>query len=182
MSGRSLTSCEVFNLGSVVKQIPCNVSVVKDSSLNVCDSCFAPLEKRKRCSKCQLVYYCSRSCQCSDWKWHQQECDFLHQQNRRVPAFIRFLARCSFLCHHEKTSVTDESYNFDSLFTDVETIREEEKLEYAEMMVLVKKYLGDTIFDVHFESSHSWMKLINQVIRNTTTICTEEVDELGYGL
>jgi hypothetical protein len=32
----------------------------------------------KCCSKCQAVYYCSKSCQKEDWKQHKQICQFLN--------------------------------------------------------------------------------------------------------
>lgn len=65
------------------------------SALNVselstrCHYCWKLAEKKlSRCSKCQVVKYCSRTCQRNDWKTHKLECashrsDRLDANNKR---------------------------------------------------------------------------------------------------
>lgn len=38
-----------------------------------------------RCSKCKLVYYCSQSCQRSDWTRHKMGC-LSYEENKRMHA------------------------------------------------------------------------------------------------
>ena len=182
MSGRSLKSRNKITVGHLVKKLECSISVVKKSAGQVCDFCFATLESRKRCSRCQKLFYCSRSCQLNDWKFHQQECPFLSQINETIPGFVRLLGKCSYSWHQEKNAKTTNDIDFSALYEDVENVTENEKLRYAEMMTLLKQFLGSKTFDMYFETPISCMKLINQVVRNTTTICSEELDEIGYGL
>jgi hypothetical protein len=37
--------------------------------------CGALIDESKRCSRCSLVYYCSRDCQRADWKAHKPKCN-----------------------------------------------------------------------------------------------------------
>jgi len=39
----------------------------------------------KRCSRCKIVYYCSRSCQAEDWLHHKLECQY-YVKRRNIPS------------------------------------------------------------------------------------------------
>jgi TPR repeat protein len=39
------------------------------------DGCGALIDESKKCSRCRLVYYCSRDCQRADWKVHKPKCN-----------------------------------------------------------------------------------------------------------
>jgi TPR repeat protein len=39
------------------------------------DGCGAIIDESKRCSRCRLVFYCSRDCQRADWKAHKPKCN-----------------------------------------------------------------------------------------------------------
>lgn len=39
-----------------------------------CRQCFKVMDKRKNCSRCKTVYYCSRDCQVAHWPIHKREC------------------------------------------------------------------------------------------------------------
>ena len=41
-----------------------------DKACRVCDA----VEKTKKCSGCEKVYYCGRECQRADWKAHKSSC------------------------------------------------------------------------------------------------------------
>jgi hypothetical protein len=49
----------------------------KKGKRKVCakDGCGALIDDSKRCSRCCLVFYCSRECQVSDWKVHKPRCN-----------------------------------------------------------------------------------------------------------
>jgi TPR repeat protein len=44
------------------------------------DGCGARIDESKRCSRCSLVYYCSRVCQKSDWKVHKPKCNVVVEE------------------------------------------------------------------------------------------------------
>ncbi len=44
------------------------------SSLRICTICGVYEKKLMKCSRCQLVYYCSEKCQHEDWKNHKRIC------------------------------------------------------------------------------------------------------------
>jgi hypothetical protein len=39
------------------------------------DGCGALIDESKKCSRCRLVFYCSRDCQKADWKVHKPKCN-----------------------------------------------------------------------------------------------------------
>jgi TPR repeat protein len=39
------------------------------------DGCGALIDESKKCSRCRLVFYCSRDCQRADWKVHKPKCN-----------------------------------------------------------------------------------------------------------
>jgi TPR repeat protein len=49
----------------------------KKSKSKVCakDGCGVLIDESKKCSRCRLVYYCSRDCQKADWKVHKPKCN-----------------------------------------------------------------------------------------------------------
>ena len=66
---------------------------------SICDNCFNSKhfkngpEELKRCSGCQYVHYCSKSCQVEAWKkFHKEECGFLKEKPDALP-IIRLAAR-----------------------------------------------------------------------------------------
>jgi hypothetical protein len=50
---------------------------LKKETRKVCakDGCGALIDESKRCSRCCLVFYCSRECQRSDRKVHKPRCN-----------------------------------------------------------------------------------------------------------
>jgi hypothetical protein len=49
----------------------------KKSRSRICakGGCGALIDESKRCSRCGLVYYCSRDCQRADWKAYKPKCN-----------------------------------------------------------------------------------------------------------
>jgi TPR repeat protein len=49
----------------------------KKTKCKVCakDGCGALIDESNKCSRCRLVYYCSRDCQRADWKAHKAKCN-----------------------------------------------------------------------------------------------------------
>lgn len=70
-----------FSLGCLVStlELICAVAAVLhfDRIGRRCSYCFTNKTKAKTCSKCHLIAYCSRACQCADWPMHAHECKHL---------------------------------------------------------------------------------------------------------
>jgi tetratricopeptide (TPR) repeat protein len=49
----------------------------KKGKCKICakNGCGARIDESKQCSRCRLVYYCSRDCQKADWKAHKPKCN-----------------------------------------------------------------------------------------------------------
>ncbi|OQS03686.1 hypothetical protein THRCLA_03998 [Thraustotheca clavata] len=77
-AGRWIAACDEFPVGSLVlESVP--FSYVLSPSLwgERCQVCFEQA-KLSRCSRCKMVFYCSKSCQQVDWKTHHKlECSRL---------------------------------------------------------------------------------------------------------
>lgn len=69
----------------------------------VCDYCLArpgvyaemeSVSTLRRCSRCQVTYYCGRDCQKSSWREHREECLYLQKMKPRVPSdTVRLIIR-----------------------------------------------------------------------------------------
>ena len=88
-----------FKPGEIVLKSKPYVHALLEKCNSICDYCFnsphfknAP-EEMKRCSGCQYVHYCSKSCQIKSWKkFHKEECEFL-KEKPDAPGIIRMAAR-----------------------------------------------------------------------------------------
>ena len=88
-----------FKPGEIVLKSKPFVHAFLERCDSICDYCFnsphfknAP-EELKRCSGCQYVHYCSKSCQVKAWKkFHKEECEFL-KEKPDAPGIIRMAAR-----------------------------------------------------------------------------------------
>ena len=61
------------NVHNVVKP-PANRSYSENPPTYICAACGKEVSKRKQCSRCKSVNYCSKECQRLDWPKHQKVC------------------------------------------------------------------------------------------------------------
>lgn len=118
--GRCLLTTKNFYPGEVILRQEPYVCVPNNSStVSRCDGCFAS-ESLKKCSACQVVWYCGSTCQKSEWKLHRLECNALSrlekEKRKAVTPSIRLMVRLYLRRKLQNemfipTSVTD-SYNF----------------------------------------------------------------------
>jgi TPR repeat protein len=54
----------------------------KKGSSKICakNGCGSLIHESKKCSRCRLIYYCSRDCQKTDWKAHKPKCNTAVQE------------------------------------------------------------------------------------------------------
>ncbi|KAK9219683.1 hypothetical protein WN943_008329 [Citrus x changshan-huyou] len=95
--GRCLYTTKDFYPGEVIiSQEPYVCVPNNSSSISRCDGCFAS-SNLKKCSACQVVWYCGSNCQKLDWKLHRLECQVLSrldkEKRKSVTPSIRLMLK-----------------------------------------------------------------------------------------
>ncbi|XP_073265655.1 histone-lysine N-methyltransferase ASHR1 isoform X3 [Populus alba] len=184
--GRCLLTTKNFYPGEVILRQEPYVCVPNNSStVSRCDGCFAS-ESLKKCSACQVVWYCGSTCQKSEWKLHRLECNALSrlekEKRKAVTPSIRLMVRLYLRRKLQNemfipTSVTD-SYNFvEALVSHLKDLDEKQRVLYAQMANLVHLILQWPEINLK-EIAENFSKLAC----NAHTICDCELRPLGTGL
>ncbi|CAK7347035.1 unnamed protein product [Dovyalis caffra] len=176
------------------------------STVSRCDGCFAS-ESLKKCSACQVVWYCGSTCQKSEWKLHRLECNALSRlekekrksvtpsirlmvrlylrrklQNEMIAHQLLFLAYVltifdCFDCQAIPTSVTDNYNLVEALVSHIKDLDEKQLVLYAQMANLVHWILQWPEINIK-EIAENFSKLAC----NAHTICDCELRPLGTGI
>ncbi|XP_028757579.1 histone-lysine N-methyltransferase ASHR1 isoform X1 [Neltuma alba] len=86
--GRCLLATRDFYPGDVIiSQEPYVCAPNNSSAETRCDGCFAT-SKLKKCSGCQVVWYCGSTCQRAEWKLHRLECEVLSRLEKDKRKFV----------------------------------------------------------------------------------------------
>lgn len=184
--GRCLFSTRDFSPGEVIISQEPYVSVPnKTSGDSRCDWCFSS-SNLKRCSSCQVVWYCGSTCQKSDWKLHQLECQALSRLDKSrlksLTPSIRLMVKL-FLrkkLQSEKIIPTTSMDNYklvEALVSHMSEVDEKQLLLYAQMANLVNVILQWPDISIK-EIAENFAKLAT----NAHTICDSELRPLGTGL
>ncbi|XP_008233908.1 PREDICTED: histone-lysine N-methyltransferase ASHR1 [Prunus mume] len=184
--GRCLFTSRDFSPGEVIISQEPYVSVPNNSSAESrCDACFES-SNLKKCSACQVVYYCSNSCQKSEWKLHRLECEALsklHKERRMaVTPSIRLMIKLYLRTklQTEKVSPASAMDNYklvEALVAHMSEIDEKQLVLYAQMANLVSLILQWPGINIK-EIAENFSKLAC----NAHTICDSELRPLGTGL
>ncbi|CAL9170367.1 unnamed protein product [Musa hybrid cultivar] len=184
--GRGLITTRDFAPGDVIIfQEPYASTPNKTSSGSSCDGCFASNDSRK-CSACQVAWYCGTACQKSEWKIHQSECRALAALNedrkKMLTSTIRLMVRLILRKQLQSEQVIPSSAmdNYDlvaTLDSHIPEIDEKQLVLYAQMANLVNLVLPSLMIDLK-ETAHNFSKLSC----NAHTICDGELRPLGTGL
>jgi len=125
-----------------------------------CDECFKPGSLRERtlnrCSKCQIAYYCSPSCQRAAWSLHKPECLAFLRTTPDVPTeSVRLLARLV-LKYERKEHLVKEKFQgipgsrcFDDLMSHVEGLLSDpiKSQTFVTAWETLRKFLGESFVD-----------------------------------
>ncbi|CAL9110560.1 unnamed protein product [Musa textilis] len=184
--GRGLITTRDFSPGDVIIfQEPYASTPNKTSSGSSCDGCFASNNLRK-CSACQVAWYCGTACQKSEWKVHQSECRALaslsEDRKKMLTSTIRLMVRLILRKQLQSGQVipTTAMDNYDlvaTLESHISEIDEKQLVLYAQMANLVNLVLPSLMIDLK-ETTHNFSKLSC----NAHTICDGELRPLGTGL
>ncbi|KAK2659624.1 hypothetical protein Ddye_006157 [Dipteronia dyeriana] len=184
--GRCLSTTRDFYPGEVIISHEPYVCVPNNShSESRCDGCFTS-NNIKKCSGCQVVWYCGSTCQKLDWKLHRLECHALSRldKDRRkyVTPSIRLIVKLYLRrkLQSEKvipTTATDKYDLVEALVAHMSDIDEKQLVLYAQMSNLVNLILQWPEINLK-EIAENFSKLAC----NAHTICDSELRPLGTGL
>ncbi|KAI9200819.1 hypothetical protein LWI28_013750 [Acer negundo] len=184
--GRCLSTTRDFCPGEVIISHEPYVCVPNNSHFDSrCDGCFTS-NNIKKCSGCQVVWYCGSTCQKLDWKLHRLECHALSRldKDRRkyVTPSIRLIVKLYLRrkLQSEKvipTTATDKYDLVEALVAHMSDIDEKQLVLYAQMSNLVNLILQWPEINLK-EIAENFSKLAC----NAHTICDSELRPLGTGL
>ncbi|KAM5564144.1 histone-lysine N-methyltransferase ASHR1-like [Rosa sericea] len=184
--GRCLLTTKDFYPGEVIISQEPYVCVPNNSADNSkCDACFES-SHLKKCSGCQVVYYCSSTCQKSEWKLHRLECQALSklpkEKRRAVTPSLRLMIRlyCRSKLQSQKTIPTSAMDNYslvEALVAHMSEVDEKQMVLYAQMANLVSLILQRPDINIK-EIAENFSKFAC----NAHTICDSELKPLGTGL
>lgn len=188
--GRCLFTARDFSPGEVIlSQEPyvCIPNKNSSGSSSKCDWCFNS-SNIKKCSACQVVWYCSSTCQKSDWQLHRLECQVLSKIDKdRIKSLtpsIRLMVKLYLRRKLQSEKVipvtATDNYNLvNILVSHMSDVDEKQLVLYAQMANLVKLIL-------HWPESEINVKEIavnfSKLACNAHTISDAELRPLGTGL
>ncbi|KAL1309939.1 hypothetical protein HN51_052669 [Arachis hypogaea] len=184
--GRSLFVTKDFYPGEVIISQEPYVCVPNNNSVQKrCEGCFTTTNLKK-CSRCQVVWYCGTSCQKLEWKFHRLECEVLsrldNDKKKYVTPSIRLMVKLYLRrkLQNEKIipSTVMDNYNLvEALVSHMSDITKEQLLLYAQMANLVNVILQWPEINIK-EIAENFSKFAC----NAHTICDSELRPLGTGL
>ncbi|KAJ9567016.1 hypothetical protein OSB04_002982 [Centaurea solstitialis] len=184
--GRCLITTRDFSSGETILSQEPYVSVPNKTPLQSrCDWCFTS-SNVKRCSSCQVVWYCGSRCQKSDWKLHRLECQLLARLEksriRSLTPSIRLMVKLYLRrkLQDDKVIPTTVIDNYDlvkALISHISEVGETQLVLYAQMANLVNIILQWPGLNIK-EIAENFSKLAC----NAHTICDSELIPLGTGL
>ncbi|KAG7303908.1 hypothetical protein JYU34_010821 [Plutella xylostella] len=153
---------------------------------NRCDNC---LEKGKvlKCSGCQFVHYCGRSCQKEAWNVHKWECNNLKRMSPKViPDAARMLARLinrlnrgdgashrAFYTHSAFRTWRDLMSHYQDLKAD------SRRMEHFTSLCAV---LTDFLKDISMPNAVEMMGIYGRMVINSFTILDVDMNSIGTGI
>ncbi|XP_003708212.3 SET and MYND domain containing, class 3 isoform X2 [Megachile rotundata] len=152
---------------------------------NRCDYCLTS-GKLFRCSACQYVYYCNRSCQQGSWPTHNTECVNLKRVSPKVvPDMARLMARIIIKLSQggddEVEYYTKTKFRrFKDLMSHYSDIKKDEKkMEHFMFLCgVLFGFLGDT----PMPNSAELMGIYGRICINSFNIFDLDMNSIGVGI
>ncbi|CAN1239993.1 Histone-lysine N-methyltransferase ASHR1 [Linum grandiflorum] len=165
--GRCLLAGKGFYPGEVIIRQEPYVCVPKNSATESrCDGCFKT-GKLKRCSGCQVVWYCGSTCQKSQWQLHRLECNVLSRLENSRRKFVTPTIRLMLKLYLRRK------------LQNMEDIDEKQLLLYAQMANLVNLILQLPESEINIKEI---AQNFSRLACNAHTICDSELRPIGTGL
>ncbi|XP_076289128.1 SET and MYND domain containing, class 3 isoform X2 [Lasioglossum baleicum] len=150
-----------------------------------CDHCLQS-GKLSKCSACQYVYYCNRSCQQGAWSIHKTECAKLKKVSPKiVPDLTRLMTRIIIKLNRgggEETGYyTDTSFRkFKDLMSHYSDIKKDEKR--MEHFMCVQRILNELFENEPMPSNVELIGIYGRICINSFNILNLDMNSIGVGI
>ncbi|KAL7118032.1 hypothetical protein ACP275_03G110200 [Erythranthe tilingii] len=188
--GRCIFTTRDFSPGEVIiSQSPFVAvpNVYEESPESKCEWCFSS-SNIKACSACHAVWYCSTTCQKSDWKLHRGECKSLSKVEKERLKYLTPMIRLMVKLHtrlkleNEKNfpaTATDNSKLLEALGSHMSDVDQKQVVNYTQMAALVNAILQWPASEINIkEIAENFSKLSC----NSHTIIDSQLLAIGTGL
>ncbi|XP_015599197.1 histone-lysine N-methyltransferase SMYD3 isoform X2 [Cephus cinctus] len=150
-----------------------------------CDNCLKS-GKLSKCSGCQYVYYCDRTCQRESWSVHKSECPNLKRISPRVlPDAARLMARIIVKLKNggadEVGYYTETNYRkFKDLMSHYSDIKQDKKRmeHFTSLCGVLFEYLGKTLIP----NSAELMGIYGRICVNSFNILDPDMNSIAVGI
>ncbi|XP_038718397.1 histone-lysine N-methyltransferase ASHR1 isoform X2 [Tripterygium wilfordii] len=184
--GRCLFTTRDFHPGEIIISQEPYVCVPNNTPAESrCDGCFTS-GNLKKCSACQVAWYCGSTCQKSEWKLHRLECTTFSKldksRRKSVTSSIRLMVKLYLRrkLQSEKVIPSTATDNYDlvkELVAHMSNIDEKQLVLYAQMANLVNLILQCPEINIK-----EIAEIFSKFACNAHTICDSELRPLGTGL
>ncbi|XP_053988242.1 histone-lysine N-methyltransferase SMYD3-like isoform X1 [Hylaeus volcanicus] len=150
-----------------------------------CDHCLQS-GKLLKCSACQCVFYCNRSCQQSGWRIHNTECANLKRISPKVvPDVARLMARIIIKLNQGKGEemgyYSETNYRkFKDLMSHYSDIKKDEKR--MDHFICLCGVLFDYLRDVPLPNSAELIGIYGRICINSFSIFDQNMTTIGVGI
>ncbi|KAF7350303.1 Histone-lysine N-methyltransferase ASHR1 [Mycena venus] len=189
-SGRGLWTTKACNPGQVIFAVKPHAAALSNERLDLhCSQCFGEGNNTslKRCTKCQVIYYCDSTCQNVDWPLHKNECAALQRittsGETSIPSdAIRCLGRI--MWKRQKQGPTSAwTREIDLLQSHNKDIEPSAYELHTHLAVSLVRYLGlsspSEIASFGMASGADLANFVSRFVTNTFTITDPSLTPLG---
>ncbi|XP_076673867.1 SET and MYND domain containing, class 3 isoform X4 [Andrena cerasifolii] len=154
-------------------------------STNRCDYCFKS-GKLFKCSACQSVYYCNKSCQRNSWPIHKVECANMKRfLPKVVPDAARLMARIIIKLNHgggeEVGYYSETGYRkFKDLMSHYADIKKDEKR--LEHFMYICGILMEILGDISMPNYPELIGIYGRICVNSFNIVDLDMNSIGVGI
>nr|QDF21442.1 histone-lysine N-methyltransferase SMYD3 [Brachionus koreanus] len=179
----------------LIESLPFVYCLLYDKKQLFCDFCLKELSKCYQCSRCKLMFFCSKECQISDWSIHQHECKSFVKLNENIKLkqefkedlnriFLRTLIQVK-LKNNEKLTDNYGLKTFDTLIDHYDDlIKDLNRLpQMQKCFHFIKDLMGESFLTSNKLSAKEMISIFGKLIVNTISISNFDLSEtIGSGL
>ncbi|XP_050441460.1 histone-lysine N-methyltransferase SMYD3 [Adelges cooleyi] len=150
-----------------------------------CDQCYSE-NNLSRCSGCQYVLYCNRTCQKVAWKEHKRECSRMKKiQPKTLPDAARIISKILISLKNggnmQKSYYTTTRYRtFKDLMSHYPDLKKDEKrLEhFTSLFEVLKEYMGES----NLPNTVELLGIYGRMCINAFNILDDNLNTIGTGI
>ncbi|XP_030853044.1 histone-lysine N-methyltransferase SMYD3-like [Strongylocentrotus purpuratus] len=186
--GRGLVFTSNFARGRcILEELPYVYTLFDNKRGHYCDFCLQKCSTLKKCSSCNYVSYCNKSCQRGDWaRCHKQDCKTLKRRHPMIPPDLaESVQLLSHIIQKQRRSPPCTQDDEDCFPTTVDQLESHhEKLsgqirrDAFEIWLSLLKDCEDGILP----ELSSWLKMFGATICNSISVCDNDLIDIAVGI